>query len=107
MNGERSQSGIAIVGIACRLPGATDYRRYWQNLCQGIESVTEFTDAELLAAGIDPAVVRDPDYVKSGFIVPGIDRFDAAFFEYSPTEARVIDPQQRLMHAYRVNAHTH
>lgn len=97
MSGDRELSGIAIVGMACRLPGATDYRQFWRNLCNGVESVTVFSEAELLAAGVDPALVRHPEYVKAAFSIPGIDRFDAAFFEYSPHETRLIDPQHRLL----------
>lgn len=88
--------GIAIIGMACRFPGASDWRAYWDNLAGGVESIAFFDDASLLAAGIDPATLADPHYVKAAPVLDGIDRFDAAFFEYSPREARIIDPQQRL-----------
>ncbi|EME69375.1 phenolpthiocerol synthesis polyketide synthase ppsA [Paramagnetospirillum caucaseum] len=87
--------GIAIIGIACRLAGASDWRQFWTNLCDGTESLTRFSDAELLAAGVPAEQIRDPHYVKAGYVLDGHDRFDAGFFGYSPHEARLIDPQQR------------
>jgi acyl transferase domain-containing protein len=84
MSADWKQSSIAIIGMACRLPGAEDYRQFWQNLCDGVESVTFFSDEELLTAGVPAATLRDPSYVKAGFVVPGVDRFDAEFFEVSP-----------------------
>ena len=57
--------GIAIIGLAGRFPGARDVRELWQNLCAGTESITRFTDEELLASGIDPALIADPHYVRA------------------------------------------
>ena len=48
------------------------------------------------AAGVADALLRDPRYVKAASTLDGIDLFDAAFFGYSPREAELIDPQQRL-----------
>src|SRR5262245_6659833 len=87
---------IAIIGMACRFPGANDVRAFWRNLCQGVESIRMFSDAELLAAGIAPASLRDPCYVKAAPVLDDIDRFDAAFFGYTPREAAVTDPQHRI-----------
>jgi acyl transferase domain-containing protein/surfactin synthase thioesterase subunit/acyl carrier protein len=92
-----ASSGIAIIGMACRFPGAADHRSYWRNLCDGIESITALSDDELAAAGVPSGLLRDPSYVKAAAILPDIDCFDAAFFEYSPAEARLMDPQQRLL----------
>ncbi|MBU7586542.1 MAG: acyltransferase domain-containing protein [Nostoc sp. TH1S01] len=88
--------GIAIIGMAGRFPGAKNVAQFWQNLCNGVESISFFSDAELLASGVDPVDLRDPSYVKAGFILDDIEMFDAAFFGYSPREAEVIDPQQRI-----------
>jgi len=60
---------IAIIGLACRFPGAANADRFWENLVAGIESVTAFSDADLLGVGIDPALVRNPDYVKAAPIL--------------------------------------
>jgi len=89
--------GVAIIGIACRFPGATDHRIYWRNLCDGVESIARLSDRELVAAGVSAELLRDPAYVKAAPILPDIELFDAAFFEYSPKEASFMDPQQRLL----------
>ncbi|HEX6291106.1 MAG TPA: amino acid adenylation domain-containing protein [Herpetosiphonaceae bacterium] len=91
-----ADTAIAIVGMSGRFPGARDVERFWQNLCAGSESITFFTDDELLAAGIDPALLSHPDYVKAGAILDDIELFDAGFFGYSPREAAIMDPQHRV-----------
>ena len=90
-------AGVAIIGIACRFPGAPDHRTFWRNLCGGVESISFFSDAELREAGVDPALLHDPAYVRAAPVLADVDRFDAAFFEYSPKEARLMDPQHRLL----------
>jgi acyl transferase domain-containing protein/surfactin synthase thioesterase subunit len=87
---------IGIIGMACRFPGAANARTFWNNLVRGVESVTFFSEAELLAAGEDPDLVRHPHYVKAAPILEAHDEFDAGFFGYSPREARLMDPQHRL-----------
>ena len=88
--------GIAIIGMSCRFPGARNVDEFWRNLRDGVESVTFFSDQELGDSGIDPASINDPNYVKAGCVIEGIDLFDASFFGYSTKEAETIDPQQRL-----------
>lgn len=87
---------IAIIGMACRLPGAADTEQYWRNLLDGVESLTTFTDEQLLAAGVAPELVRSPHYVRSRGIIDGADQFDAAFFGFTPREAELLDPQHRV-----------
>ena len=87
---------IAVIGIACRFPGASTPEMFWENLIGGVESITRFSDEELLAAGIEARLVGDPHYVKAAPILAEYDGFDAAFFGYAPREARLMDPQQRL-----------
>lgn len=88
--------GIAIIGMAGRFPGANSVDEFWQNLQAGVESIAFFSDEELLASGVDPAVFRDPHYVKAGGVLQDIEWFDASFFGYTPIEAEVMDPQHRL-----------
>src|SRR5438128_4644700 len=97
MTGANNSAGVAIVGIACRFPGAADHSAFWRNLCEGVESISELSDQDLLSAGVPSELLRNPSYVKAASLLPGIDQFDAAFFEYSPEEARLMDPQQRLL----------
>jgi acyl transferase domain-containing protein len=51
---ERNGFEIAVIGMAGRFPGAKDIEEFWQNLRNGIESISFFTDAEMLAAGVEP-----------------------------------------------------
>ena len=61
-NSETSESieGIAIIGMAGRFPGAKNVDEFWQNLRDGVESISFFSEEELESLGIDRSVVRDP-----------------------------------------------
>src|SRR5437868_3739468 len=87
---------IAIVGMACRVPGAKNIDQYWQNLREGIESISFFSDQEVEQAGVDPAELKNPNYVKAGGILDDIEYFDADFFGFTPKEAGMTDPQHRF-----------
>lgn len=87
---------IAVIGMACRFPGAANVDQFWRNLRNGVESISFFTDAEMIAAGADPKSLTNPNLVKAGGVLPDIELFDASFFGYSPREAQIIDPQQRF-----------
>jgi acyl transferase domain-containing protein/acyl carrier protein len=87
---------IAIVGMACRFPGAATVEQFWKNLQEGVESIRFLSDEELDRAAIDPAELRDPKYVKARGVLDGIEQFDARFFDFSPREAELTDPQQRV-----------
>ncbi|MDC0711872.1 beta-ketoacyl synthase N-terminal-like domain-containing protein [Stigmatella sp. ncwal1] len=89
-------TGIAIIGMAGRFPGARDVDAFWRNLREGVESIARLTDAQLQAAGVSESQRRNPRYVAARGLLEGVDLFDAGFFQYSPREAELIDPQQRL-----------
>ncbi|HEY0738301.1 MAG TPA: SDR family NAD(P)-dependent oxidoreductase [Herpetosiphonaceae bacterium] len=88
---------IAIVGMAGRFPGANDIHQFWQNLRDGVESISFFSEEELQAAGVSAAQYNAPNYVPAAPTLTDIDQFDADFFGYSPLEAKTMDPQQRLI----------
>ena len=88
--------GIAIIGMAGSFPGAASVDALWKNLQHGVESITHFSDDELLDAGVSPESVRDPYYVKAAPTLGNIDLFDAPMFNLSPAEAEIMDPQHRL-----------
>lgn len=88
---------VAVIGIACRFPQADDPRQLWRNLCDGLEAIRFFSDEELFAAGVEPDALRDPGYVKAAPIVDSINEFDADFFGFTPREAEILDPQQRVL----------
>ncbi|WP_260857646.1 type I polyketide synthase [Bacillus pumilus] len=95
-----SESGleIAVVGLAGTFPEAPNVQAFWENVSQGKESVTFFTDEELKAAGVDEKLLKRSDYVKAKPYLKHASSFDADFFGYSPREASIMDPQIRLMH---------
>jgi acyl transferase domain-containing protein/surfactin synthase thioesterase subunit/acyl carrier protein len=98
MSANGASESIAIIGMACRFPGAKRIAAFWENLCRGVESITHFSREELLQEGVDASLLDDPRYVRASPILEGVDLFDASFFGYSAREAQVMDPQQRLLH---------
>ncbi|WP_414754484.1 beta-ketoacyl synthase N-terminal-like domain-containing protein [Anabaena sp. CCY 9910] len=95
-NHEFNNSEIAIIAVAGRFPGAKDIASFWQNLRDGVESISWLTDEELLNSGVSPDLLNNPHYVKASSVLSDIELFDANFFAYSAKEAELIDPQQRL-----------
>ncbi|MEH2228581.1 MAG: SDR family oxidoreductase [Nostoc sp.] len=93
---EQNGSEIAIIGIAGRFPGAKNVDEFWQNLQNGVESISVFTDEELLASGLDAATLNNPKFVKARSVLEDVELFDAAFFGFNPREAEITDPQHRL-----------
>ncbi|WP_327255542.1 SDR family NAD(P)-dependent oxidoreductase [Streptomyces sp. NBC_01244] len=93
---EGAHEGIAVIGMSGRFPGAADLAEFWANLRDGVESVTELTDAELAAAGVPRESIADPHYVRASAKFEGVDGFDAEFFGYTAREAKIMDPQHRL-----------
>ena len=93
---KEDNADIAVIGMACRVPGANDSESFWNNLVNGEESITFFSDAEL-DSSIPAAEKQSKHYVPAKGVLQGADFFDAKFFDISPKEADVLDPQQRVM----------
>lgn len=93
---EYNGSEIAIIGMACRFPGARNPEKFWNNLCSGVESISFLTDEELLSQGVSPELIKNPNYIKAASVLEDFDKFDAPFFGYTPKEAELMDPQHRL-----------
>jgi len=91
-----TDDAIAVVGMACRVPGASTVDTFWRNLLDEVDSVRRWTVEELRAAGVPDGLLADPRYVPAGGYLDGLTTFDAEFFGYPPHEAALIDPQQRL-----------
>jgi acyl transferase domain-containing protein len=81
--------------LSSRFPGAASAEEFWKNLCDGVESITFFSDQELLLAGVEPSLVGNSNYVKAAPMLRDVEMFDASFFGYSPKDAALMDPQQR------------
>jgi phthiocerol/phenolphthiocerol synthesis type-I polyketide synthase E len=89
-------SEIAIVGMAGRFPGAATMEQFWINLRDGVESIRPVGGErfERPAVGPDPRTL--PGYVDAAGVLDDVDGFDAPFFNYTPAEAEIMDPQHRL-----------
>ena len=87
---------VAIIGMSGRYPGAETLTDFWENLAQGRETIRFFSTEELIAAGVPASAAHATNYVPAHGMIDDIEYFDAAFFGYTPAEARIIDPQQRL-----------
>ncbi len=88
---------IAVIGLAGRFPGAPDVERLWVNIANGVESLQSFTRDELQVAGVESALLDDPAFVPVCSLLDDVDLFDAAYFGFTPREAEVTDPQQRVL----------
>ncbi|GMU04723.1 non-ribosomal peptide synthetase/type I polyketide synthase [Corallococcus caeni] len=87
---------IAVIGSAGRFPGAPSVDALWTLLVEGREGLSRFSREALLAAGEDPQLLDDPAYVRASGLLEDAESFDAAFFGYSPLDARLMDPQLRV-----------
>ncbi|MEC5144140.1 polyketide synthase [Chitinophaga sp. 212800010-3] len=97
MNEQLTGLEVAVIGMSCRFPGADNVDAYWENLKNGISSLSFLNDEEINAMPKDYA--SHPQFVKSkGGRIDGALQFDAAFFGYTPNEAALMDPQTRIMH---------
>ncbi|MCU0288046.1 MAG: sulfotransferase [Acidobacteria bacterium] len=88
---------IAVIGMAGKFPGAGNIDEFWQNLKNGVDSISFFSDEELLEAGTDPQLLNHPHFVKACGVLGDetVASFDADFFGYMPQEADLLDPQMR------------
>jgi acyl transferase domain-containing protein/NAD(P)-dependent dehydrogenase (short-subunit alcohol dehydrogenase family)/acyl carrier protein len=95
---------IAIVGASARYPGALDLDQFWDNLANGKNSIVEVPSARWdVDAYYDDQVRPNKTYSKWLGAIDDIEYFDPLFFNISPVEAEIMDPQQRvfLQEAYR------
>ncbi|MEU5639721.1 beta-ketoacyl synthase N-terminal-like domain-containing protein [Streptomyces milbemycinicus] len=98
---------IAVVGMACRFPGARDTDEYWNALMKGTTSLVPLTADELAAKGVPQEVLADPSYVPVAGALEDVEMFDAAYFGIPPAEAAAMDPQHRLFLQEAVHALEH
>ncbi|HYE54579.1 MAG TPA: type I polyketide synthase, partial [Chitinophagaceae bacterium] len=89
---------IAVIGMAGKFPLAGNIDQYWENLKQGRDCVRDLTEEEILAEGESASLLKDPSYVRSNAYLESKQYFDAAFFNYRPDEAALMDPQTRIYH---------
>jgi acyl transferase domain-containing protein len=91
---------IAVIGMAGRFPGARNIRQFWDNLKNGVESISFFSNEELIQSGVEAGITNDLDYIKAygALAAEDVACFDSDFFDYFPMEAQKLDPQVRIFH---------
>ena len=95
-----AQEPIAIIGMACRLPGGIETPDdFWQLLHTGADATETVPEDRWNARAIfnEDASVQGTSYCSRGGFIHGVDQFDAGFFGISGREAEALDPQQRLL----------
>jgi acyl transferase domain-containing protein/acyl carrier protein len=75
---------VAVIGVSGRFPGSKNLDDFWENLVNGVELTSIFTDS------------ASDKTIKAGAVLDDVDLFDAEFFGYNPREAETMDPQHRM-----------
>ncbi len=92
---------VAIIGMSAVLPGAQDVDTFWKNLKEGRDSVCEIPierwDYRLFHEENSQIINKSQSYCKSGGFIKGVKEFDPQFFNISPKDAELMDPQERLL----------
>jgi len=96
---------VAIVGMACRFPDAPNPQRFWNNLMGRKNSMREIPSTRWNWEEFykNPANPRNT-VSKWAALIEDVDCFDPAFFRIQPEEARLMDPQERLILQETYNA---
>lgn len=110
---DKSDGGVAVIGLACNFPGGNGAKRFWNNMVNGVDCIGNLPEKrkkdnlELLSNPIYRKLFLNTDFseedinqgnidfAKGGYL-DEIDKFDADFFGIPPAEARFIDPIQRV-----------
>ncbi|MGB8190761.1 MAG: type I polyketide synthase, partial [Chitinophagaceae bacterium] len=89
---------IAVIGLSGRYPGAKNIAAFWENLKAGKDSISEIpADRWAIHGFYDEEKGKEgKSYSKWGGFIPDVDKFDALFFNITPREAELMDPQERL-----------
>nr|WP_113868425.1 type I polyketide synthase [Brenneria salicis]NMN92810.1 acyl transferase domain-containing protein [Brenneria salicis ATCC 15712 = DSM 30166]RBP59744.1 acyl transferase domain-containing protein [Brenneria salicis ATCC 15712 = DSM 30166]RLM29851.1 beta-ketoacyl synthase [Brenneria salicis ATCC 15712 = DSM 30166] len=87
---------IAVVGMSARFPGAEDVTAFWRNLLEGVETISTFSEEELRESGIEEDLIASSNYIRRRGILGNAQDFDAHFFDITPRDAEIMDPQHRI-----------
>ncbi|WP_136669442.1 acyl carrier protein, partial [Flavobacterium sp. H122] len=95
---DQSLAPIAIVGISGRFPGSPDLESFWENIKANKDLITEIPSDrwDWRKYYGDPQKEKSKTKAKWGGFITDIDKFDPLFFNISPREAELMDPQQRI-----------
>lgn len=89
---------VAVIGMAAKLPGANNIKEFYHNLKSGIESIEVLTEDELRQLNTNEKLYKNENYVNVKACLQDPDYFDAMFFGYTEEEAKIMDPQMRILH---------
>ncbi len=92
----RANHDVAIIGMACRFPGAKNLDEFWANLLDGRDTITILSD-EMLSPEVPAELRSDPRYVRAAGLIDHPYGMDAEFFAINPSETKLTDPQQRIL----------
>ncbi|WP_166923292.1 SDR family NAD(P)-dependent oxidoreductase [Flavobacterium poyangense] len=95
---EIKSEDIAIIGLSGIYPGANNIAEFWENLKAGTDSITEIPEQRWNIREFynEQKGKKGTSYSKWGGFIEDIDKFDPLFFNISPREASMMDPQERL-----------
>ena len=97
MTDPNTLEGIAVVGLAGRFPKAENVGQYWDNLISARDCFSDFSIDQIVSEGVPREVAERSNYVKRSPVIEDAKGFDNRVFRYSPKEAELIDPHQRIM----------
>lgn len=95
-NIDEGVNDIAVIGLEGRFPGARNVDEFWKNLRDGVHSISFFKPEEMEFALGTSADLNNRNYVRAGGVLDDVESFDARFFDFTPREAEVMDPQHRI-----------
>ncbi|APJ03117.1 type I polyketide synthase [Silvanigrella aquatica] len=95
-NNETTGYEIAVIGMAGRFPLAKNIEEFWENIYNEKECISFFSKEEMQSEEIDTTTLENPNYVNAGGVLEDSDKFDAEFFNYSPQESIIMNPQHRI-----------
>jgi acyl transferase domain-containing protein/acyl carrier protein len=90
-------AAIAVVGMSGRFPAAANVAEFWENLLANKPGLRVLTDEELLSAGVSPAQLANPAYVRVTGSLDDYEIFDAGIFGFNRREAEAMEPQHRML----------
>lgn len=88
---------VAIIGASGRFPGAENIGQFWANIAAGVDSIRQYSDEELVSLGVAEELRNSASFVRAGARLPAAEDFDPEFFDMTPREAEVTDPQHRVL----------
>ncbi len=96
---QRQHEPIAIVGMACRFPGADTPEEFWELLRSGRDMIQEVPGTRWAIDDYYAPLPPTPGkmYVREAGFLDAVDQFEPLFFNISPREAASMDPQQRIL----------